>query len=525
MYDSTIALIDFNSGLHHRCKQIRIMNNVLTTFRESQKMVEPMEATALENYFSQFRQNIIGQNHTISSPLKNDLPLVYCDWTASGRAYQTIEQKLLADVLPWVANTHTETNHTGQTMTLAYHEARQVIKQHVNAQENDVLIMTGSGMTGAVNKLQRLMGLKSKATKTKVLISHMEHHSNQLSWMACHTDVEIVAPCADGLVSLTNFEQALIKAKSFDQVIVSITACSNVTGIKNPVHDLALLAHKHNALVMIDYACSAPYDTINMNQQYATGDYFDAIFFSPHKFLGGVGTSGVLIMKDHLFANTIPDHPGGGTVKWTNPWGEYALVNDREAQEDGGTPPFIQTIKTAMAISLKEKMGVANIRQREKEQLGFLFQHLKEISNLHILASSQTNRLAVISFYIDGLHHNMAVKLLNDVFGIQVRGGCSCAGTYGHFLLNVSKAHSKSITNRIDQGDESTKPGWVRLSVHPTQSNSELAYIVNAIQHIAQNHKELASSYSVDSTSMRITAFNNTTEASVNLHIKNLFSF
>lgn len=484
------------------------------------------DVSSLETYFNSFKKNIIGEEKTMSSPFSTELPLLYFDWTASGRAYQPIEDKMQLDVLPYVANTHSETNLTGKSMTLAYQKARSVIKDHINGTRKDVLMFAGSGMTGAVNKLQRLMGLKSNdGSMTKVLISHMEHHSNQLSWLSCNAEVEVVEPCESGKVSIENFEQAIKSSGYFDKIIVSVTACSNVTGVENPVHELAQLAHQYGALMMVDYACSAPYVHLDMNRNLANGDYFDAVFFSPHKFLGGQGTSGVLVMKDYLFASSVPDHPGGGTVKWTNPWGEFALLEEREEQEDGGTPPFLQAIRTAMAIKVKEKMGVDKIRAREKEQLEYLFDELGQIEGLHILAQEHKERLGVISFYIEDLHYNAAVKMLNDGFGIQVRGGCSCAGTYGHYLLNVSKEQSNAITKRIDEGDYSTKPGWIRLSIHPTQTKEELAYVVAAIKTIAKDHQKYLEHYKLTPASMCFIPLHETPAFTMEKSIDQLFSF
>lgn len=484
------------------------------------------QVSDLEIYFNTFKKHIIGEHQTMTSPFSTELPVMYFDWTASGRAYQPIEEKMQRDVLPLIANTHTETNLTGQSMTLAYQKAKEIIKGHVNAGANDVLLFAGSGMTGAVNKLQRLMGLRgANGPSTKVLVSHMEHHSNQLSWLACQAEVEVVEPQISGELSLLNFEKALQASESHYQVIVSVTACSNVTGIENPVHELAQLAHKYGALIMVDYACSAPYVDMDMNRDTAKLDYFDALFFSPHKFLGGQGTSGVLVMKENLFTSSVPDHPGGGTVKWTNPWGGYALLDNREDKEDGGTPPFIQAIRTAMAIEVKNKMGVSNIRAREKEQLEYLLAELSMIKGLHILAPENRERLGVISFYVENLHYNAMVKMLNDGFGIQVRGGCSCAGTYGHYLLNVSQSQSKEITDQIDQGNYSTKPGWVRLSIHPTQTTAELQYVVAAIKTIAEDYEKYLEHYKLTPASMSFIPLREANASAMEASIAQFFLF
>jgi selenocysteine lyase/cysteine desulfurase len=221
----------------------------------------------------------------------------------------------------------------------------------------------------------------------------------------------------------------------------------------------------------------------------------DAIYFSPHKFLGGPGTSGVLIMDKDLDTSTVPDHPGGGTVDWTNPWGEHKYINDIEAREDGGTPGFLQTIKTALCINLKDEMGIENILNREEELVKIAFQEFSKLPKVHILANNIEDRLGVLSFYIEDIHYNLIVKLLNDRFGIQVRGGCSCAGTYGHYLLHVDPTRSSRITEKISQGDLSEKPGWVRMSLHPTMTNNELLIITNAISDIIEKIEEWEKDY------------------------------
>jgi selenocysteine lyase/cysteine desulfurase len=224
----------------------------------------------------------------------------------------------------------------------------------------------------------------------------------------------------------------------------------------------------------------------------------DAIFFSPHKFLGGPGSSGVLIFSKELYKNDIPDNPGGGTVKWTNRWGGYSYISDIEVKEDGGTPGFLQGIKVGLVITLKENMGTSKIRRREEELIKSAFRELSKINSLHILAENIKERLGVFSFYVDKIHHNLLTTILNDRFGIQVRGGCSCAGTYGHFLLDVGFGQSKEITDKIDAGDLSMKPGWIRISLHPTMTDNELLFITDAIKEIVENAASWQKDYCYD---------------------------
>jgi selenocysteine lyase/cysteine desulfurase len=244
----------------------------------------------------------------------------------------------------------------------------------------------------------------------------------------------------------------------------------------------------------VDFAMSAPYADIDMHPPDPM-EKLDAIFFSPHKFLGGPGASGVLIFDSSLYHSKAPDNPGGGTVTWTNPWGEYRYINDIETREDGGTPGILQGIRAALAIQLKEKMGVSNIRRREEELVSIAFDRLKKIPRVKILADQVEKRLGCISFYVEDVHYNLVVKLLSDRFGVQVRGGCACAGTYGHYLLHVSYEQSKSITQLIDLGDFSTKPGWIRLSLHPTITDEELNFIMDALRQIVENIKEWETDY------------------------------
>ena len=458
----------------------------------------------LELYFNEFRNDIIGVDQTFNSPYGHQ-KIIYTDWTASGRLYRPIEEKIMNQFGPFVANTHTETTVTGTAMTLAYHEARHIIKHHVNANSDDILSTDGTGMTGVVNKFQRILGLRipenlkefatiPEAIKPIVFISHMEHHSNQTSWLETIADVEVIPANDEGLFCLEALKVLLEKYKNRSFKIASITSCSNVTGIKTPYHEVAQLMHQHNGVCFVDFACSGPYVAIDMHPE-APDAYLDAIFFSPHKFLGGPGTSGVLIFNKNLYKNNVPDCPGGGTVSWTNPWGEHKYIDNIEDREDGGTPGFLQVIKTALAIQLKEKMGVQNILDREHELVEYIFATLNQVPNLHILANQHQDRLGVISFYIDDLHYNLGVKLLNDKFGIQTRGGCSCAGTYGHYLLHVDQETSHNLVCQISSGDLIQKPGWIRMSVHPTTTSDEIEFVCESIRLLSENHQEWAKEY------------------------------
>ena len=461
----------------------------------------------LEEYFKPFRENTIGYNSTFNSPY-GEQKLVYADWIASGRLYAPIEKKISDVFGPLVGNTHSESSETGTSMTHSYHEAQRIIKEHCNAAKDDVIITAGSGMTRMVVKLQRLLGLKipeqlgdyislPDELRPIVFVTHMEHHSNQTTWLETIADVVVLPPNDKGLVDTNDLRKELEKNKNRKLKIGAFTACSNVTGIETPYHQLAKVMHQHNGYAFIDLACSAPYINIDMHPE-DPEEKLDAIFFSPHKFLGGPGSSGVLIFDSKLYQNKVPDLPGGGTVDWTNPWGQHKFVTNIELREDGGTPSFLQAIRAALAINLKQEMGIEKMKEREGELVKMAFEEISKIPGLHILADNIKERLGAISFYVDDIHYNIIVKLLNDRFGIQTRGGCSCAGTYGHYLLYVDAEHSKRVTDKIDSGDLSEKPGWVRVSIHPTMTNDELFFIVKALKEIVDNINKWQIDYEYD---------------------------
>ncbi len=457
-----------------------------------------------EAYFQELGRKIVGHDYIIDGP-SGKKKLLYADWIASGRMYEPIEELLVHEFGPLVGNTHSESSLTGEAMTIAYKQAHQIIKKHVHANEEDVIITQGSGMTGAIAKLQRILGLhiperakpyynQPASERPVVFLTHMEHHSNQTSWLECEVDVVVIPPGDDLLVSPEHLEIEIRKYHDRKHKIGSFTACSNVTGIFTPYHELARIMHQHGGLCFVDFAASAPYAEMNMHPENPE-EALDAITFSPHKFLGGPGSAGVLIFNKKLYTNRVPDMPGGGTVSWTNPWGGHHYFEDIETREDGGTPAFIQTIRAALAIRLKEQIGVDRIEHREAELLEIAFARLSTVPGLNILAPDHKQRLGVISFYIDNLHYNFIVRVLSDHFGIQVRGGCSCAGTYGHYLLHVDQEYSKKITSKIDSGDLSEKPGWVRLSLHPVMSHEDVHYISDSIEKIALHPEQWMHQY------------------------------
>ncbi|WP_342476310.1 aminotransferase class V-fold PLP-dependent enzyme [Paenibacillus sp. FSL H7-0350] len=462
--------------------------------------------SSLQEHFAAFREHTVGCRHLISTPYGRK-PLLYADWTASGRLYEPIERKIQESFGPYVSNPHTDSNTTGLTITLAYQEARSIIRQHVNAAPADALLFCGNGTTGAVNKLLRIMGLKlpewlnqeylcAPEERPVIFVSHMEHHSNLLPWQESFGDVVTVPSGPGGEVDLQRLGELLTIYQNRRFKIGSFTACSNVTGIETPYHQLASLMHRHGGVCFVDFAASAPYQEINMHPA-APQEKLDAIFFSPHKFLGGPGTGGVLLFDTALSTGRLPDEPGGGTVVWVNRWGGRRYIDDVEVREDGGTPGFLQAIRTALCVKLKEQMNGTGqyMIVREQELCRKLLLGLAQVPGCSVLEGTHRKRHGIISFTLKKIHYNLAVRLLNDRFGIQARGGCSCAGPYGHQLLGLNPAKSQAFIQAIHAGDQSLKPGWVRLSLHPIMTGREVEHMIFAVQSIVSNIAEWSQDY------------------------------
>ncbi len=458
----------------------------------------------LEQHFRKFREQVVGIDQEFETPFGMK-KMIYADWIASGRLYQPIEDRMLKDIAPFIGNTHTETTETGTLMTKAYQYALKRIKKHVNADSNDVIITAGSGMTGVVNKFQRILGLKSCCCNVKgsckseedlpvVFCTHMEHHSNQTSWLETIAEMVLIEPDENNMVDPEELRKIIKKYKNRKYKYGAFTACSNVTGIAPDYYELAKIMHENGGYAFIDFAGSAPYVDIDMHPDDPMKK-LDAVFFSPHKFLGGPGSSGVLVFNCKLYNLEVPDHPGGGTVEWTDPWGGHKYIEDIEIREDGGTPGFLQAIRAALTIEVKDQMQTKLMADREHQLVERAFEGFTRIKGIHILADTFRDRLGIFSFWFEKIHFNLMVKLLNDRYGIQVRGGCACAGTYGHFLLNVTPEKSKQITEKITCGDLSEKPGFIRVSLHPTMTDDELDIIIQGVSEIANNYEEWGKDY------------------------------
>ncbi|MGS2740039.1 aminotransferase class V-fold PLP-dependent enzyme [Sinomicrobium pectinilyticum] len=468
---------------------------------------------ALDEHFSSFKTHIIGEHQAFRSPYGVQ-KMLYADWVASGRLYMPIEKRIVEEVAPFFANTHSFSSETGKITTNLYLEARSIIKKHVNAGEDDVLVTTGSGMTGALACLQRIMRLRKyqyrdPGGKPVVFITHMEHHSNHVPWLETHADVEMIHPDRHLKPDFGYLEELLEKYKDRKLKIGSFTACSNVTGEIVDYTKLVKTMHAHGGLCFLDFAASAPYVPIDMQPEDEAGRP-DAVFFSPHKFLGGPGACGILIFNKKLYGNEVPDCPGGGNVKWTDPWGGYSYFEDIETREDGGTPGILQVIRAALAIKLKEKMNPDLMALQEEKLLQRFYGELKNVPQIKYIGDSNAKRIGCVSLNIEDIHYNLVVRLLNDRFGIQVRGGWSCASTYAHYLCGIDKVTSAGMMREIDRTNLVNKPGWVRVSLHPTMSPEEVVYITGALREIIRHKETWQKDYSYNPVNNEFEPFSTT---------------
>ncbi|MAA65031.1 MAG: aminotransferase [Alteromonadaceae bacterium] len=463
------------------------------------------------------RNSIIGERALIPT-LFGDKPLVYADYTASGRSLTLIEDYIRNQVMPWYANTHTETSFTGAQSTALREQARRQVRSAVNGTDDDKVIFCGSGATAAIDKLIDVLNLRLPAdlnTRYKledvipeperpvVFIGPYEHHSNELPWRESIADVVRIPLCRNGQLDGSALEKALLRYSDRTLKIGSFSAASNVTGIKTHVDAVTRLLHQHGALAFWDYAAAGPYVGIDMTGSVtAEGDsHKDAVFLSPHKFVGGPGTPGVLIAKRHLFKNRVPAVPGGGTVAYVTP-DDHRYTDDIERREEGGTPAIIESIRAGLVFRLQQQVGTDTIEALETDFMRRARERWSAFDNIEILGPDNAPQLSIASLRIKhqgkDLHYGFVVALLNDLFGIQARGGCSCAGPYGHALLNMDMAYSRALDKQVIAGHMILRPGWVRLNFNYFIDESTFEYLIRAVELVAEHGWRLLPYYAFD---------------------------
>ncbi|MEZ4655671.1 MAG: aminotransferase class V-fold PLP-dependent enzyme [Candidatus Eisenbacteria bacterium] len=485
--------------------------------------------------FERLRAEIVGADTLIPTPF-GEKPMVYCDYTASGRCLSFVE-RYLQQVQRHYANTHTEDDMTGRTMTRLLRQAEAAIKDAVNAGPDGRIVACGTGSSGAIEKLQQIVGTALPPATRRVLLNALrlafppdrieeiegaivqrapvvfvgpfEHHSNEVTWRQGFAIVVEVRLCQDGGVDLQHLEELLQDPRYQGRLrIGSFSAASNVTGMRTPVHEIARLLHRYEAIACFDYAASAPYVEIDMNPAPRPGEEgdpsLDAIFISPHKFLGGPGSSGVLVFNRRIYHSDLPPTVGGGgTVEYVSPEGQEYFA-DIEEREKSGTPGVIQIMKAALAFLVKDAIGAEQIEEREQELLDRAFERWRDHPRVEILGNPDPRRrIGIVSFNLKSsngryLHPKLVTALLNDLFGIQSRAGCSCAGPYGHRLLGIDLEHSERYRHWIMKGFTGIKPGWCRIGFHYTMEDAEAEYVMDAVEFVAEHGERFVPLYRFD---------------------------
>lgn len=448
------------------------------------------------------RCGLIGDGMEIDGPF-GPQRLLYADYAASGRALRQVEGFILDHVLPFHANCHTQASFCGERMNRLRAEARRTVASLCNADPDCAVIFAGSGATAGLNRLVHLLGVPAAVARGErplILIGPYEHHSNILPWRESGAEVVEIPEAAEGGPCAATIDAVLRQSGPDRLRIGAFSAASNVTGIVADTDRITELVRSHGARSVWDYAAAGPYLPIDMVPR--AGAEKDAVVLSPHKFPGGPGSSGILIVRRSAIAATRPSWPGGGTVSFVSPWG-HDYAGDVVAREEAGTPNAIADIRAALALLVKDAVGAGTIAAREAAANRKAFAAWGAHPRLELLGADHPHRLPIFAFRVrDGrgglVHHQLFTRMLSDRYGIQARGGCACAGPYAHRLLDIDRDRSEDLAHRIAAGAEVEKPGWVRLNFSYLMTDAEVDRVIGAVAELACDAPALALDYRLD---------------------------
>ncbi|WP_110601843.1 aminotransferase class V-fold PLP-dependent enzyme [Salinicola lusitanus] len=455
---------------------------------------------------TRLREGLIGNDMPFVTPF-GERRLLYADYVASGRALRQVERFISEEVLPFYANSHTEASHCGQAMTRLRQEARALIARALNAEDCHV-VFSGSGATAGINRIVALLDIAARVRRgerVSVLVGPYEHHSNLLPWRESGAVLVEIPEGDAGGPDTVALERALDTVAGSDLIVGAFSAASNVTGIVSDVDDITRRLKRHGALAVWDYAGGGPY--LAMDMAPAPDCRKDAIVFSPHKFVGGPGASGVMVVRDTLVHRRTPSLPGGGTVSFVSPWTHH-YSSRLEAREESGTPNVVGDIRAALALLVKEAIGLPEIARRDADLRRRGLARWADEPRLELLGRQEVPALPIFSFRVrdaDGglIHHQLFTRMLSDVYGIQARGGCACAGPYAHRLLGIDAAASEALVERLGQGHELEKPGWIRLSLNVLHDDAQVERILDGVQTLAREAAAWARHYRADPVTAR----------------------